>query len=187
MVERKILDKEYREGCACLSSGVPDYVCQKWGMHAWGVVCIFEDGGVYHLGAGFTLTSLGLILPQQHCVSFCFSLLFPSTPLSHSLSFSVCPPHHLLSSQPPHLTRKSSILSILYTLEWDQLLWFRTFSCWESQTTASIMEAIKKKMQMLKADKENAFDRSEQAETDKKTSEDKCKQVRCEESQCIYR
>lgn len=43
------------------------------------------------------------------------------------------------------------------------------------------MEAIKKKMQMLKADKENAFDRAEEAETDKKTSEDKCKQVRCEE------
>lgn len=40
------------------------------------------------------------------------------------------------------------------------------------------MEAIKKKMQMLKADKENAFDRAEEAETDKKTSEDKCKQVR---------
>jgi len=40
------------------------------------------------------------------------------------------------------------------------------------------MEAIKKKMQMLKLDKENAIDRAEQAESDKKTSEDKCKQVR---------
>lgn len=49
------------------------------------------------------------------------------------------------------------------------------------------MEAIKKKMQMLKADKENAFDRAEQAETDKKTSEDKCKQVRCEEAQSTHR
>ncbi|GAB0200518.1 tropomyosin alpha-4 chain [Grus japonensis] len=39
------------------------------------------------------------------------------------------------------------------------------------------MEAIKKKMQMLKLDKENAIDRAEQAETDKKAAEDKCKQV----------
>ncbi|KAJ8006217.1 hypothetical protein DPEC_G00126000 [Dallia pectoralis] len=38
------------------------------------------------------------------------------------------------------------------------------------------MEAIKKKMQMLKLDKENAIDRAEQAETDKKAAEDKCKQ-----------
>lgn len=39
------------------------------------------------------------------------------------------------------------------------------------------MEAIKKKMQMLKLDKENAIDRAEQAEGDKKGAEDKCKQV----------
>ncbi|XP_042185042.1 tropomyosin alpha-1 chain isoform X3 [Oncorhynchus tshawytscha] len=39
------------------------------------------------------------------------------------------------------------------------------------------MEAIKKKMQMLKLDKENAIDRAEQAETDKKSAEDKCKQL----------
>lgn len=39
------------------------------------------------------------------------------------------------------------------------------------------MEAIKKKMQMLKLDKENAIDRAEQAELDKKAAEDKCKQV----------
>lgn len=39
------------------------------------------------------------------------------------------------------------------------------------------MEAIKKKMQMLKLDKENAMDRAEQAEVDKKGAEDKCKQV----------
>jgi hypothetical protein len=39
------------------------------------------------------------------------------------------------------------------------------------------MEAIKKKMQMLKLDKENAIDRAEQAEADKKVAEDKCKQV----------
>ncbi|KAA8584714.1 hypothetical protein FQN60_008499 [Etheostoma spectabile] len=38
------------------------------------------------------------------------------------------------------------------------------------------MEAIKKKMQMLKLDKENAIDRAEQAEGDKKGAEDKCKQ-----------
>lgn len=40
------------------------------------------------------------------------------------------------------------------------------------------MEAIKKKMQMLKLDKENAIDRAEQAEADKKQAEDRCKQVR---------
>uniref|UniRef100_A0A3P9P8F8 Tropomyosin 1 n=1 Tax=Poecilia reticulata TaxID=8081 RepID=A0A3P9P8F8_POERE len=40
------------------------------------------------------------------------------------------------------------------------------------------MEAIKKKMQMLKLDKENAIDRAEQAESDKKEAEDKSKQVR---------
>ncbi|RXN33293.1 ras-related Rab-8A [Labeo rohita] len=39
------------------------------------------------------------------------------------------------------------------------------------------MEAIKKKMQMLKLDKENAIDRAEQAESDKKAAEDKCKQL----------
>lgn len=40
------------------------------------------------------------------------------------------------------------------------------------------MEAIKKKMQMLKLDKENAIDRAEQAESDQKAAEDKCKLVR---------
>ncbi|KAK9408671.1 tropomyosin beta chain [Crotalus adamanteus] len=39
------------------------------------------------------------------------------------------------------------------------------------------MEAIKKKMQMLKLDKENAIDRAEQAEGDKKQAEDRCKQL----------
>lgn len=43
--------------------------------------------------------------------------------------------------------------------------------------TTAEMEAIKKKMQMLKLDKENAIDRAEQAEADKKAAEDKCKQV----------
>ena len=43
------------------------------------------------------------------------------------------------------------------------------------------MEAIKKKMQMLKLDKENAIDRAEQAETEQKAAEDKCKQVGDEE------
>ena len=40
------------------------------------------------------------------------------------------------------------------------------------------MEAIKKKMTMLKLDKENAIDRSEQAEADKKSAEDKVAAVR---------
>ncbi|TNN75341.1 Tropomyosin alpha-1 chain [Liparis tanakae] len=44
-------------------------------------------------------------------------------------------------------------------------------------TQAATMEAIKKKMQMLKLDKENAIDRAEQAETDKKAAEEKCKQL----------
>jgi len=39
------------------------------------------------------------------------------------------------------------------------------------------MDAIKKKMQMLKLDKENALDRAEQAEGDKKGAEDRSKQV----------
>ena len=39
------------------------------------------------------------------------------------------------------------------------------------------MDAIKKKMQMLKLDKENALDRAEGAEGDKKAAEDKSKQV----------
>ncbi|RXM93546.1 Tropomyosin alpha-1 chain [Acipenser ruthenus] len=39
------------------------------------------------------------------------------------------------------------------------------------------MEAIKKKMQMLKLDKENAIDRAEQAESDKQAAEDKSKQL----------
>lgn len=40
------------------------------------------------------------------------------------------------------------------------------------------MEGIKKKMQMLKLDKENAIDRAEEAETGKKAAEKKCTQVR---------
>lgn len=40
------------------------------------------------------------------------------------------------------------------------------------------MEAIKKKMMMLKLDKENALDQAEQAETDRKAAEDRSKQVR---------
>lgn len=39
------------------------------------------------------------------------------------------------------------------------------------------MDAIKKKMQMLKLDKENALDRAEQAEADKKAAEERSKQV----------
>ena len=39
------------------------------------------------------------------------------------------------------------------------------------------MEAIKKKMLMLKLDKENALDQAEQAETDKKAAEERSKQV----------
>ena len=41
------------------------------------------------------------------------------------------------------------------------------------------MEAIKKKMLMLKLDKENALDQAEQAEADKKAAEDRSKQVGC--------
>lgn len=39
------------------------------------------------------------------------------------------------------------------------------------------MDAIKKKMQMLKLDKENALDRAEQSEGDKKAAEDRTKAV----------
>lgn len=39
------------------------------------------------------------------------------------------------------------------------------------------MEAIKKKMQMLKLDKENALDRAEQAEAEQKQAEERSKQV----------
>lgn len=39
------------------------------------------------------------------------------------------------------------------------------------------MEAIKKKMQMLKVDKENAIDRCEQAEVDKRNAEEKVQKV----------
>ena len=52
------------------------------------------------------------------------------------------------------------------------------------------MEAIKKKMQMLKLDKENAIDRAEQSEGDKKGAEDKCKLVRIKETysnECMCR
>lgn len=40
------------------------------------------------------------------------------------------------------------------------------------------MEAVKKKMMMLKLDKENALDQAEQAETDRKAAEERSKQVR---------
>lgn len=48
------------------------------------------------------------------------------------------------------------------------------------------MEAIKKKMQMLKLDKENAIDRAEQAETEQKAAEERCKQVRERDVHSIY-
>lgn len=48
------------------------------------------------------------------------------------------------------------------------------------------MEAIKKKMQMLKLDKENAIDRAEQAETEQKAAEEKCKQVWREGKMMFY-
>ena len=48
--------------------------------------------------------------------------------------------------------------------------------CWCLSQKAA-MDAIKKKMQMLKLDKENALDRAEQAESDKKAAEDRSKQV----------
>nr|KAF6316718.1 tropomyosin 3 [Pipistrellus kuhlii] len=40
-----------------------------------------------------------------------------------------------------------------------------------------MMEAIKKKMQMLKLDKENALDRAEQAEAEQKQAEERSKQL----------
>lgn len=43
------------------------------------------------------------------------------------------------------------------------------------------MEAVKKKMLMLKLDKENALDQAEQAEIDKKGAEERSKQVRWDE------
>lgn len=46
------------------------------------------------------------------------------------------------------------------------------------------MEAIKKKMLMLKLDKENALDQAEQAEADKKAAEERSKQVG-KEHRCI--
>ncbi|MED6271222.1 hypothetical protein CHARACLAT_017985 [Characodon lateralis] len=49
------------------------------------------------------------------------------------------------------------------------------FSACKHPPTAK-MEAIKKKMLMLKLDKENALDRAEQAEADKKAAEDRSKQ-----------
>lgn len=46
---------------------------------------------MYYQGAGFTLTTSGLNLPQQRCVSLCFSLLFSSsTLLSRSYSLILC-------------------------------------------------------------------------------------------------
>ena len=48
------------------------------------------------------------------------------------------------------------------------------------------MDAIKKKMQMLKLDKENAIDRAEQAKADKKQAEDRCKQLE-EEQQALQK
>lgn len=47
------------------------------------------------------------------------------------------------------------------------------------------MEAIKKKMMMLKLDKENALDQAEQAETDRKAAEDRSKQVRERERETV--
>lgn len=174
------------------------------GVHVWGVECLImcvSKMGYACLRGGVYLQGWGCVSPRSRvdfdyirfkpsAEALCFNLLQPalfflsSLALSLSLSFSVCPLHHLLSWQPPHLTRQSSIPTIFYTFEWDRLLRFGTFS---SRTTAGKMEAIKKKMQMLKADKENAFDRAEQAESDKKTSEDKCKQVRCGGAQCSCR
>ena len=51
------------------------------------------------------------------------------------------------------------------------------FCLWWDPRHQAAMDAIKKKMQMLKLDKENALDRAEQAESDKKAAEDRSKQV----------
>ena len=45
------------------------------------------------------------------------------------------------------------------------------------QQSQLVMEAIKKKMQMLKLDKENVLDRAEQAEAEQKQAEERSKQV----------
>lgn len=50
-------------------------------------------------------------------------------------------------------------------------------SCPAYPATPLRMEAIKKKMQMLKLDKENALDRAEQAEAEQKQAEERSKQV----------
>ena len=47
------------------------------------------------------------------------------------------------------------------------------------------MEAIKKKMTMLKLDKENAIDRAEQAEADKKSVEAKVAVVRIDKPRAV--
>lgn len=47
----------------------------------------------------------------------------------------------------------------------------------KAHQTLAKMEAIKKKMLMLKLDKENALDQAEQAEADKKGAEERSKQV----------
>ncbi|KPP75503.1 hypothetical protein Z043_105242 [Scleropages formosus] len=46
----------------------------------------------------------------------------------------------------------------------------------KAQCIFAKMEAVKKKMLMLKLDKENALDQAEQAEADKKAAEDRSKQ-----------
>lgn len=71
---------------------------------------------------------------------------------------------HLHSCLTPVLLSLSRRPSYFLSLSWEP-------------TSRGTMEAIKKKMQMLKLDKENAIDRAEQAEGDKKGAEDKCKQV----------
>uniref|UniRef100_A0A5F9D8Q5 Chromosome 1 open reading frame 43 n=1 Tax=Oryctolagus cuniculus TaxID=9986 RepID=A0A5F9D8Q5_RABIT len=52
-----------------------------------------------------------------------------------------------------------------------------TIQCSQVSPPPTTMEAIKKKMQMLKLDKENALDRAEQAEAEQKQAEERSKQV----------
>ena len=56
-------------------------------------------------------------------------------------------------------------------------LQFSRFHRRAHQQPQLMMEAIKKKMQMLKLDKENALDRAEQAEAEQKQAEERSKQV----------
>ena len=143
------------------------------GVRTWG-----EEEGDQRREAGsvaaLITTHIGLSSPSPSTNSFC---LLPTFSPSVSLSLSLSLPQHSFvglqlsaelhfRTESPASQRKTSFHSCIFT------------SQRRAKTNQAVtMEAIKKKMQMLKLDKENAIDRAEQAETDKKAAEDKCKQV----------